>query len=137
MLCVLAILAMSLSACVASQAQSTTDETQLRATVQAVVLLSRFSGQAIPVDFDPRFALTLHIESAVPSVANFTEGAVVTLAIHSPSLLFAEEPTKGKAYDFVLHRKVQKGKAKFFGLSVLKVGQIGRRPHGGQMRSFG
>jgi hypothetical protein len=118
MLRVIAILAVSLSAFAVGQTQSTIDEIHLRATVQAVVPLSSFSGRVTPVDFDPRFALTVHVESAVPAVANFTEGAVVTLAIHSPSLLFAEEPTKGKAYSFVLHRKVRKGKAKFFGLRV-------------------
>ena len=93
----LAILAISLSACAAGQAQSANDEIHLRATVQAVVPLSSFSGQVTPVDFDPKFALTVHVESAVPAVPNFTNGAVVTLAIHSPSLLFAEEPAKGKA----------------------------------------
>ena len=135
MLRVIAILAVSLSACAVGQAQSTIDEIHLRATVQAVVPLSSFSGRVTPVDFDPRFALTVHVESAAPAVADFTEGDVVTLAIHSPSLLFAEEPTKGKAYDFVLRRKIQKGKAKFFGLRVRKVDQTGRLPHDGKLRS--
>jgi hypothetical protein len=94
--------------------------------VQGVVPLSSFTGRVTPVDIDPRFAFTVHVESAVPAVSNFTEGAVVTLTIHSPSLLFADAPTKGKAYDFVLHRKIQKGKAKFFGLRVRKVDQTGR-----------
>ncbi|HEY6249846.1 MAG TPA: hypothetical protein VI685_07775, partial [Candidatus Angelobacter sp.] len=93
----LTILAMSFWACAAGQAQSTNDEIHLRATVQAVVLLTRFSGTITPVDFDPRFALTLHIESTVPEIALFRTGAVVTLAIHSPSLTFQEEPTEGKA----------------------------------------
>jgi hypothetical protein len=117
----LVILAMSLVMCNAGQAQSTNDEIHLRASVQAVVPLTSFSGRVTTVDLDPMFALTVRIESAVPAVANFAEGAVVTLAIHSPSLLFGEEPTKGQAYDFVLHRKIQHGKVKFFGLRVRKI----------------
>lgn len=137
MLRVFAILAMCLSVCAAGKAQSTNDEIHLRAIVQALVPLSSFSGQVTPVDFDPRFALTLHVESAVPAVANFAEGAVITLAIHSPSLLFAKEPTKGEAYDFVLYRKIQKGKAKFFGLRVRKADQTGQLPSGCQLRTCG
>ena len=117
----LAILAVSLSACNACLAQSTNDEIHLRATVQAVVPLTSFSGKVTPVDVDPRFALVVRIESAVPAVANFTEGAVVTLAIHSPSLLFAGEPKKGKTYDFLLGRKIENGKVSFFGLRVRKI----------------
>ena len=134
---VFAILALSLSACAAGKPQSTDDEIHLRAIVQALVPLSSFSGQVIPVDSDPRFALTLHVESAVPAVANFAEGAVVTLAIHSSSLLFAKGPTKGEAYDFVLYRKLEKGKAKFFGLRVRKADQTGQLPNACQLRSCG
>jgi len=123
MLRFLAILAMSLSACAAGQAQSTNDEIHLRATVQAVVPLTGFSGQVTPVDVDPKFALTMHIESAVPAVANFTEGAVVALAIHSPSLLFEGESANGKTYDFVLHRKIEDGKVRFVELTCTAVGQ--------------
>jgi hypothetical protein len=113
-----AILAMSLWACTVGQAQSANDEVRLRATVQAVVPLAGFSGKATPVDVDPRFALTVRIESAIPAVANFTTGAVVTLAIHSPSRLFAGGPTKGKTYDFLLRRKIVDAKLEFFGLRV-------------------
>ena len=71
MIRLLAILAMSLLTCNAGRAKSTFDEVHLRATVQAVVLLTHFSGKIILVDFDPRFALTVRVESVVPSVANF------------------------------------------------------------------
>ena len=91
--------------------------------MQAVVPLANFSGPITPVDVDPRFALTVNVESAVPAVTNFRVGSLVTIAIHSPSLLFGGEPTKGKAYDFVLHRKVADGKVRFFGLQVLKAGR--------------
>src|SRR5262245_20051113 len=99
-----------------AQAQGANDVIRLRARVQSVVLLEDFSGVVIPVHFDPGFALTVRIESATPQVAGFASGSVVTFAIHSPSLLFAGEPTKGKTYDFVLHRKIENGKVRFFGL---------------------
>ena len=114
----LAILAVSLLAFKAGQAQNSDDEVHLRATVQTVVPLASFSGTVIPVHFDPLFAMTVRIESCVPAVTNFRAGTNVTLAIHSPSMLFAGEPTKGKTYDFVLHREIRDGKVRFFGLHV-------------------
>jgi hypothetical protein len=104
----------------ASQARSTVDEIHMRATVQDVVLLTHFSGRVIPVDFDPRFALTVRIESVDPAATNFTVGAVVTFAIHSPSLLFEEEAKKGKTYDFSIQREIKHGKTRYFGLKVEK-----------------
>jgi hypothetical protein len=95
-------------------------EFRLRATVQAVALLADFSGTAIPVDIDPRFALTVKIKSAIPEASDFRPGVVVTFAIHSPSLLFGGEPTVGKAYDFMLDRSVEDGKVRFSGLRELE-----------------
>jgi hypothetical protein len=114
----LSILAMSLWICTAGQPQSRNDVIRLQTTVQDVVPLADFSGVITPIDFDPSFALTVRIESAVPAATNLKRGAVVTLGIHSPSLTFGGEPTKGKAYDFVLNRKIEDGKVKFFGLKV-------------------
>ncbi|HYM78193.1 MAG TPA: hypothetical protein VE377_19620 [Candidatus Dormibacteraeota bacterium] len=101
-----------------SHAQNSNDEIHIRATVQAVVPLTSFSGQATSVDVDPRFALTVHVESVIPAVSNFPEGAVVTLAIHSPTLLFAGEPTRGKTYNFSVHRTLEGGNTKFLDLTV-------------------
>jgi len=67
------ILGLSLLAFAAGQAQST-EEIHIRANIKAIVMLSRFSGTVIPVDFDPRFALTLHIVSARPSVKGISGG---------------------------------------------------------------
>jgi hypothetical protein len=126
------VLAIIVSACNAGQAQSPGDEIHLRAIVQDVVPLASFSGRIIHVDVDPRFALTVRIQSAVPAVAGFTEGSVVTLAIHSPVLLFAGKPTKGKTYDFSLRREVEHGKVSFLGIRLRKIGQpdqlLHRRP---------
>src|SRR5262249_11740904 len=122
MLRTLAILGISLVACSAGLAQSAGNEVRLRATVQAVIPLTSFSGAITPVDFDPRFALAMRIESAVPAVGNLSPGAIVTLAIHSPALLFGRNTIKGKTYDFVLHRKIEDGKVRFYGLKVQKGG---------------
>ena len=121
MIRLLAILSVSLLASSASQARTNIDEIHLRATVQDVVLLTDFSGKVIPVNFDPRFALTVRIESVDAAATSFTVGAVVTFAIHSPSLLFGDEAKKGKTYDFSVQRQIKHGKTRYFGLKVEKV----------------
>jgi hypothetical protein len=103
--------------CAFGYAQNT-DEIHMRATVQTVAPLSSFSGRVTPVDVDPRFALTVHVESVIAAVSNFPEGSVVTLAIHSPTLLFAVESTRGKTYNLSLHRTLEDGNTKFLGLAV-------------------
>ena len=113
-----ATLAMSLLVCNPGQTQSTKDEIHLRATVRDVVPLSDFSGKITPVDFDPRFALTVRIESVDPAVGNFAAGTVVAFAIHSPALLFGDDATKGKTYDFSVQREIKDGKTRYFGLKV-------------------
>ena len=110
------IFALSLVACLAVQTQSIRDEVHLRATVQAVVPLTSFSGTVTPVGVDPRFALTVRIVSIDPSIVNFSAGTVVTFAIHSPSVLFGTESVKGKTYDFVLNQESGDGKVRFSGL---------------------
>ena len=101
-----------------SHAQGSKDEIHIRGTVQGVLPLTSFAGQATAVDADPRFAMTVHIESVMPAVSDFPEGAVVTLAIHSPTLLFAGEPTTGKPYNFSVTRTLEHGNKKFSGLTV-------------------
>jgi len=108
------------------RASQISDDVRLRATVKAVVPLSDFSGVVTPVDVDPRFALTVRIESAAPATTDFNTGAAVTLAIHSPSLLFGGEPTNGKTYEFLLHKKVEDGKVRFFGLEVRPLSTLER-----------
>jgi len=102
------------------QAQNTKNEIHLRATVQDVVPLGDFSGKVTPVDFDPRFALTVRIESVDRAVSGFAARAVISFAIHSPALLFGEDVIKGKTYDFSLEREIKHGKVRFFGLKVEK-----------------
>ena len=118
MIRLLSVLGLGLLASTVAQAQDASDEIHFRATVKACVPLSKFSGTVTPVHFDPYFALTMRIESAAPAETRFTAGSVVTFAIHSPSQLFAGEPTKGKAYDFVLHHETKHGKLRFFDLTL-------------------
>jgi len=113
----LVILALGLSV---GHAQNRNDEIRLKATVKAVILLSDFSGTITPVHFDPLFALTVRIESANPAISDFRVGSVVTFGIHSPSMLFAGDPKKGKTYDFVLHRTIENGRVRFLGLQLLR-----------------
>ena len=101
----------------ATPTESKSNEVHLRAAVEAVVPPADFSGETIRVDFDSRFALSLRVESVEPAVKEFGSRGVVTFAIHSPSLLFAGEPKKGKPYDFYLHRNVDNGRTPFFGLT--------------------
>jgi len=113
-----ATLAISLLVCNSGQAQSTKDQIHLRATVRDVVPLSDFSGKITPVDFDPRFALTVRIESVDPAVGILAAGAVVVFAIHSPALLFRVDATIGKTYDFSVQRKIDQGKTTYICLKV-------------------
>ena len=101
-----------------SHAQNSNGEIHMRATVQAIVPLTRFAGHVTPVAVDPRFAMTVHVESVIPADSSFPEGAVVTLSIHSPTLLFAGEPKSGKTYDFSVHRSLKHGNIEFLGLTV-------------------
>lgn len=100
--------------------QSTKNGIHLRATVLDVVPLTDFSGEITSVGLDPRFALTVRIESVDPTITGFSAGAVVAFAIHSPALLFREDASKGKTYDFSLQREIKHGKTRFFGLKVEK-----------------
>src|SRR5262249_31421985 len=83
--------------------------------------LMDFSGKAKLVGPDPRFALTVRIESAAPAVADFAAGAVVTFGIHSPVKLFGGSPAKGETYNFVLHCRNEAGEASFTHLEVRRV----------------
>jgi hypothetical protein len=107
------VFAIALSLSNTSQAQDDHDEIYVGATVEAIVPLADFSGSVIPVDPDPRFAMTLHIESVAPHVTNFSSGASITFGIHSPSLLFAGEPTKDAIYQFSLRHELRDGESEF------------------------
>ena len=94
------------------------EEVHINAVVEAIVPLTDFSGAITPVDIDPKFALTLRIQTVNPTVEELVSGAVVTFAIHSPSLLFGAEPTKGAAYDLFLHREMESGQVRFYWMAT-------------------
>ena len=75
--------------------------------------VDRFNGRLISTTFDPLFAVTLHIESIDPKVDELLPDAVVTFGIHSPTLLFGSEHTKGRSYDLCLRRNEVNGKTEF------------------------
>jgi hypothetical protein len=83
------------------------------------VPVDRFNGTLIPTTLDPLFAVTLHIESSDPKVDELLPYPVVTFGIHSPTLLFGSEHTKGRSYDLCLRREEVNGKTKFSYLARL------------------
>src|SRR5262245_16956498 len=111
------LLLLSLASGFATDAKSQLDEFRLRATVQSVVPLSGYSGTLTPVGTDPRFAVTVRVDSVTPALTNFAVGAVVTFAVHSPSRLFGATDGKGKSYDFILNRETADGKTRFTSLA--------------------
>jgi len=94
------------------------EEFRLHAMVSDIVALSNFSGSIIPVGTDPHFALTVRVDTIWPALANFTRGASVTFAIHSPSRLFSAADPKGKTYDFTLSRETADGNVIYSGLEM-------------------
>lgn len=102
----------------AADAIAQREEFSLRAVVQDIVPLSSYSGTVMPVDADPRFAVTVRIESIAPALTSFATGATVTFAVHSPSRLFGGASAKGKTYDFTLRRVTAEGKIWYSGLEV-------------------
>jgi hypothetical protein len=109
------LLLMGIAAC--AQERTALDQQsvliRLRARVLATVPIDAFNGKLISTSFDPRFAVTLRIQSIDPRVDELVPDAVVTFGIHSPALLFRTEQTKGRSYGFCLQREVLNGKAEF------------------------
>jgi hypothetical protein len=56
--------------------------------VTDLVKLAGYSGEALPVHFDPRFALSVKIEQAKPADPAIAPKQVTVFAIHSPARLF-------------------------------------------------
>lgn len=71
-------------------------------TVKSIEPLGQRELRVIPVDFDSRFAVTVHIESVTPGKAPLEGGADRVFAVHSPAQLFGavEEDIVGKKYRF-------------------------------------
>ena len=112
------VLILSLAASFAADERAQREEFRVHAEVQEIVALSSFSGTVVPVGVDPRFAVTLRVDSVTPSLTNFTKGATVTFAVHSRSQLFGSADAKGKSYDFTLRRETAGGKTRYSSLEV-------------------
>ena len=118
MLHTITILLLSLAASFAADEKWQSAEYKLRATVLDVVALSSYSGAVLAVGADPRFAVTMRVDSITPALTNFTKGATLTFAVHSPSRLFATGDSKGKTYDFTLRRETAGGNTRYSSLEV-------------------
>jgi len=115
---VFAVVLLNAMACRGAEQQTNVEHFMMRAVVADVVVLQEFKGSAYRTHFDPRFALTLRVESVAPPLTNFTNGTLVTFAIHSPTQLFFGDTPKGKTVDFSLSRKIEADKRIAWGLAV-------------------
>ena len=71
-------------------------------TVKSIDLYRNRELSVVPVDFDPRFVVHVHIESVTRPGTPLKEGEDVVFAVHSPVRLFLvkEEEVIGKKYLF-------------------------------------
>jgi hypothetical protein len=105
------LLAVTLLVCHSALGESTNnvatnDVVRLRLTVVDVVPLRGFSGALTPTkDLDPRFALTVRIDSCIPAITNLKSGTIVTFAVHSPSMFLGGSAKKGTTHEVTFPRK--------------------------------
>jgi hypothetical protein len=120
------VLLISLCVSWGSEQQGARERFKIRAIVQGVTYLIGFTNAFVPVDIDPRFALTLRIESVPSALTNFVKGEIVTVGIHSPAMLFgAELSPEGKTMDFVLFSQAtQEGKRSFYEMEPYRESHI-------------
>ena len=76
--------------------------------------------QVIPVDFDSRFAITVHIESVTPREVPLKGGIDQVFAVHSPARLFrtVEEDVIGKRYRFKVTWNEVRNRSRFSDLTA-------------------
>jgi hypothetical protein len=100
-----------LLACLAVRGQntnsvSTNEFFRVQMTVLDIVQLRTYKGPVTATnDADPRFALTVRIDSSVPPLANLKSGSILTFAVHSPSLSLGGSAKKGETFEFRIPRK--------------------------------
>jgi len=94
---------------------------QLQGTLVEVGYLADIAAPAIPVDFDANFAITIRIDSCVPTNERFKVGATATFAIHSPTFLFMGDPKIGKAYRFSLQQVKSGHRTSFENFAVIRL----------------
>ena len=89
-------------------------------TVQWINMLRARQPVGLCVSFDPRFALSVHVDSITEGPAPFESQTDVVLSIHSPARLFAEsqENVIGKTYLFRLRGKRTGTRTRFYSISA-------------------
>ena len=93
------------------------------ATVKSIEQLGERELKVIPVDFDSRFAVTVHIESVTPKEIPLKADTDQNFAIHSPAQLFqaAKEDAIGKKYRFKVVWNGMRSNSKFYNLSAVAI----------------
>ena len=88
--------------------------------VTSIEQLGKREIQVIPVEFDSRFAITVHIESVTPREVPLEGGTDQVFAVHSPVKLFraVEEDIVGKRYRFKVTWNEVRNRSRFSGLSA-------------------
>jgi hypothetical protein len=105
----------------AAYGEPATSELRFRANVIDLVVRQQFSGTFRPVHFDPRFVLTLKIESIDPAVPELPVVSLASFGIHSPKHVFVlEKDLPGRHFHFSLTRIEENGNVRFIGLEVIE-----------------
>ena len=89
-------------------------------TVKSIEPLGERELQVIPVDFDSRFAIVIHIESVAPGNVPLAADTDRIFAVHSPTMLFrgATEDIIGKKYRFKITWNGVRDKPRFSDLTI-------------------
>ena len=93
------------------------------ATVKSIELLGERELKVIPVDFDSRFAVTVHIESVTPKEIPLKADTDQNFAIYSPAQLFqaVKEEAIGKKYCFKVVWNGMRSNSKFYNLTAASI----------------
>jgi hypothetical protein len=73
--------------------------TRFRGNVRSVESIVTRKGPVVPCDFDPRYAVTIAVESAPPDDMAVRAGQTHVFGIHSPSRTFGADSAVGKTLD--------------------------------------
>lgn len=73
--------------------------TRFRGMVRSIDFLDTWPGSFVPVDLDPRYAVTIEVKSAPPEDMAMRAGQTHVFGIHSPSRTFGAESAVGKTLD--------------------------------------
>jgi len=92
-------------------------------TVKSIEQLGERQLQVIPVDFDSRFAITVHIEAVTPSDVPLKVDTDRIFAVHSPAQLFGvrEEEIIGKKYRFKVAWSSTRTSSRFYELKAIPI----------------